>query len=107
VEGEPGKASEKIADVTVTKRTRDSVTLTWRTTEPMRCLVQWGTSASLGEGTAWETLPTTAHTVTLTGLKRFTTYNYRVVAATNASALHYTSTRKTRTKLFWLFSLPG
>ncbi|MEB3221582.1 MAG: S8 family serine peptidase [Candidatus Sericytochromatia bacterium] len=107
VESDPGKASEKIADVVVSKRSRDSVTLTWRTTEAMRCLVQWGTSASLGQGTTWETIPATEHTVTLSGLKRFTTYHYRVVAATNASALHYTTTRKTRTKLFWLFSLPS
>ncbi|MEB3330505.1 MAG: S8 family serine peptidase [Candidatus Sericytochromatia bacterium] len=107
VASEPGKASTKIMAVTVSKRSRDSVTLTWRTTEPMRCLVQWGTSASLGNGTAWETVPSTAHTVTLSNLKRFTTYHHRVVAATNDSTLHYTNTRKTRTKLFWLFSLPG
>lgn len=106
VDAVPGEASEKIYDLRVTKRSLKEVTLSWKTTEPMRCLVQWGNSAALGEGTAWATSPSQEHTVTLKDLKRFTTYHYRVVAATNTSAMHYTTTQRVRTKLWFLFNLP-
>lgn len=106
VDASPGVASEKIVDLRVTKRSVREVTLSWKTTEPMRCLVQWGNNAALGQATTWATTPTQEHTVTLKDLKRFKTYHYRVVAATNASAMHYTNTQRVRTKLWFLFSLP-
>lgn len=106
VEGTPGVASDKIIDLRITKRSTQEVTISWKTTEPMRCLVQWGPNASLGEGTTWATTPTKAHSVTLKKLSRFKTYHYRVVAATNSSTLHYSNTQRVRTKLWFLFSLP-
>ena len=105
IEVTPGAASTKILALKVAKRSSSELTFTWRTAEPMRCYIQWGDSAALGNGTGWETTPTTEHTYTLKGLKRFKNYHYRVVAATNASALHYTDTLKARTKLWWLFAL--
>lgn len=99
----PGAASTKIADVQVASRNSSTLKLTWRTTEGMRCYVQWGETDQLGNGTGWETVPTADHEATLTGLKRFKKYHYRIVAATNASQLHYIETRSVRTKLFFLF----
>ncbi len=105
VEADPGQASSKILDLKVTKRASSELTFSWRTAEPMRCYVQWGTDAALGNGTGWETTPTLEHTYTLKSLKRFKNYHYRVVAATNDSQLHYTNTLKARTKLWWLFAV--
>lgn len=101
----PGLASTKILDLKVSKRSSTELTFTWRTSEAMRCYIQWGDSASLGQGTGWETTPTTEHTYTLSNLKRFKNYHYRVVAATNDSKMHYTDTLKARTKLWWLFAV--
>jgi hypothetical protein len=100
----PGAASTKIANVVVANRSSSSIKLTWKTTEGMRCYVQWGETEQLGNGTGWETSPVTTHEITLTGLQRFKKYYYRVVAATNASELHYIETRNARTKLFYLFN---
>ncbi|MEB3197299.1 MAG: S8 family serine peptidase [Candidatus Sericytochromatia bacterium] len=107
VAASPGQASDLIKDLAVSSRGQTEVTLSWKTKEPMRCLVQWGETSSLGQASSWDISPKQSHTFKLTGLKRFQTYHYRVVAATNASQLHYTKTQRVRTKLWWLFALPS
>ncbi|MNT83076.1 hypothetical protein D3C72_2228940 [compost metagenome] len=65
--------------------------------------MQWGTKPSLGAGTAPEATASTEHSVTLSGLNRFKSYHFRVVATDATGERHYSSTKKGRTKLWFLF----
>lgn len=103
VSGTGGQASEVYQSLGVSKRGTKDLTLTWNTTRNLACYVQWGTTPGFGAGTATETTASTSHTVTLSGLKRFKTYYFRVVGTDSQGNKHYSSTMKARTKLWFLF----
>src|SRR6185295_15326402 len=66
-----------ISDVAAVPHGDGTATVTWTTNEPSDSVVNYGTSASLGQSA---TMPgiATVHSVTLTGLIAGTTYHYRV-----------------------------
>lgn len=98
-----GAAASLLFESVKVERSTDGLTLRWKTKSPVRCCVQWGTSAQLGNDTPWEVQPSTEHSVKLSGLKRFTLHHYRLVAADAQSQLEHSDIAKARTKLWWLF----
>ncbi len=56
-------------------------TITWNTDEPSTSQVTYGTTTGLGSLSALDGTPATAHSITLTGLARGTTYYYKVMSA--------------------------
>lgn len=103
--GQGGEASPLFQALKV-ERGADALTFSWRTTEALRCCVQWGTTAQLGQNSPWEAQASREHRITLTGLKRFTLHHHRLVGVDERQAMSYSETLKTRTKLWWLFQSP-
>jgi thermitase len=103
VTGRGGEASEVYQALGVASRGTKELTITWTTNEPVTSYLQWGTTAAFGSGTATESTPSTQHSVTLTNLRRFKNYYFRVVGTDAAGARHYSATKKARTKLWFLF----
>ena len=56
-------------------------TIEWTTSEPTKGRVEYGPTASYGSATPTETVLSTSHSVTLTGLNPETTYQYRLSSA--------------------------
>jgi subtilisin-like proprotein convertase family protein len=67
-----------ISAVAASSITTTSAVITWTTNEASDTQVQYGTTTSYGATTPLDANLVTSHRVTLTGLSRNTTYNYRV-----------------------------
>jgi len=70
-----------VSDVRVTNVGSRSATIEWTSNEPAAGLVEYGLTAGYGSATPTETVLSTDHSVTLTGLSPETTYQYRVSSA--------------------------
>ncbi len=78
-----------ISNVQSVDITADSAAVTWVTNEPSTSQVEYGTSSALGSATANDPTLSTVHTVALSGLSGFTTYDFKVKstdAAGNAAS---------------------
>ncbi|HWE53379.1 MAG TPA: fibronectin type III domain-containing protein [Bryobacteraceae bacterium] len=64
--------------------TANSATITWTTDQPLTSQVEFGTTPTHGSLSAFSAVPMTAHSVTLTGLKPGTTYNYATLSTNSA-----------------------
>jgi hypothetical protein len=67
-----------ISGVTVTFPSKNSARITWTTDEASDSQVEYGTTTSYGSLSPLDAIRVTQHSVTLTGLDRGTTYNFRV-----------------------------
>ncbi|MEW6324097.1 MAG: fibronectin type III domain-containing protein, partial [Nitrospirota bacterium] len=67
-----------ISGVTVSNQTAGSATISWTTNEASDTQVEYGTTASYGNGSTLNAAMVTSHSVMLSGLSASTTYNYRV-----------------------------
>lgn len=67
-----------ISNLQVTGITSNSATIQWTTNIPTNGMVQYGTTPTPAQYSPWVSLPTTAHSVVLSGLQPGTTYNYEV-----------------------------
>ncbi|MCL6519568.1 MAG: fibronectin type III domain-containing protein [Armatimonadetes bacterium] len=85
-----------ISGVSVTNIGPNSATITWTTNENATSVVEYGTTTSYGTTISNETVLSTSHNITLTGLQPSTTYHYRVQskdsAGNNAVSADYTFT---------------
>jgi hypothetical protein len=79
-----------ITAVTATSITSTSAIITWTTDQASSSLVNYGTTTGYGSSSTPNPALVTMHSVTLTGLKAGTTYDYDVVS-TNATANTATS----------------
>ncbi len=66
---------------------RRSAVITWTTDIPADSQVEYGTTTAYGLLSALDSTLVTSHSVTLTGLSRFTTYHYRVDSRNSAGQL--------------------
>ncbi|MFP5501059.1 MAG: S8 family serine peptidase [Candidatus Sericytochromatia bacterium] len=105
VSGTSGEPSKLFTDLGVSKREAKALTIRWEAETPLRVSVEWGEGKELGQKTTLNATAATSHEVKLDGLKRFKRYYYRVVATDASGKKHYSETQKTRTKLWWLFSV--
>jgi hypothetical protein len=87
-----------ISNIRVSRITRSSAVITWTTNETSTTGVDYGTTANYG-GTVTG-VSGTSHTVTLSGLNRYTRYNYRV-RSTDAAGNTATSRNATFTTSFF------
>lgn len=91
--------------VVVVDRTAHTATLAWRTDQPTRAIVQygrtWGFKKHGYTDSFLDEVAKTDHKITITGLRRFTSYTFKVTAVT-ALGLKFSDNqdRKFRTK-FW------
>jgi peroxiredoxin len=69
-----------IKDAKTSKIESDSITVTWDTDEPANGQVEFGETAALGGKTTPDSILTTSHSVSVTGLKPSTTYYLRITA---------------------------
>lgn len=69
-----------ISDVNTSKLTSRSATVTWETSQPARCQIQYGETTSYGNVTSDSESLTTRHEVTIPRLKQLTSYHYRIIA---------------------------
>jgi hypothetical protein len=83
-----------ISNVAVSGITNTSATITWTTDQASSSLVNYGTTTGYGSSSTLNTTLVTSHSVTLTGLKLGTTYDFDVVSA-NAGAMSSTSGNST------------
>ena len=64
-----------------------AATITWTTDQPATTQVRYGTTASYGSSTAFESGLSTGHSVVVSGLTPGTTYHYSVQSANSAGGL--------------------
>ena len=64
-----------------------SATITWSTDIPADSQVEYGTTTAYGAFSPLDGTLVTSHSVTLTGLTRFTTYHYRVYSRNSVGEL--------------------
>jgi hypothetical protein len=83
-----------ISSVLVSNITNTSATITWTTDQASSSLVNYGVANGYGSASTLDPTLVTSHTVTLTGLKLGTTYDFDVVSA-NAGAMSATSGNST------------
>lgn len=67
-----------ISNVKVSSITSSSATITWTTNEASTSQVNYGLTTSYGTTTLLDSTPVTSHSVTLSGLSSYTTYDFRV-----------------------------
>ncbi len=70
-----------ISDIRVSGLGANRATIEWTTSEPTKGRVEYGPTTSYGSATPTETVLSTSHSVTLTGLNPETTYQYRLSSA--------------------------
>ena len=81
-----GSASAQvIGNVVATNVTSSSAVITWTTNQPASSLVNYGVTATYGSSSPLNTVPATAHSVTLNGLTANTLYNFDVVSVNSAN----------------------
>ena len=68
-----------------------NLTMVWSTDEPALCLLEYGLTPALGSSTPLETVRSTSHSVTLTGLTPNTTYYVRVRAVDAAGNVGFSN----------------
>ena len=83
-----------ISNVLATNVSSTSASLTWTTDQPSTSLVNYGTTAAYGSSSTVNSNLVTSHSVTLTGLKAGTTYDFAVVSA-NSSGVSTSSSNYT------------
>ncbi len=74
----PDTTPPQISNIQVADVTDSSVTITWTTDEPSTSQVEYGLNTSYGNITTLDTTPVTVHSVSISGLTSFTTYDFRV-----------------------------
>lgn len=79
--------SAAIGNVTASAITATSVTITWTTSLPLASQVEYGTSATKGSLSAFNSVPSTFHTVVLTGLTAGTAYNYATLSTDSSGQI--------------------
>lgn len=84
----------QISGISAKNITGSGATVSWITNEASTSQIEYGDSASYGKFTSADTSLVTVHTVSLSGLSSFTTYNFRVrskdVAGNEAISGNYT-----------------
>ncbi len=85
-----------ISDIVSSNITDTSARISWKTNKPSTSQVEYGTTINYGSATPPSAQVTTAHSVTITGLKPTTTYNFRVKAK-DSSGIEVTSPNQTFT----------
>lgn len=73
-----------ISNVQVTDITATSAVITWTTDEASTTQVEYGTGGSYSASTALNSLLETVHSVTVSGLQSFQTYNFRALSTDKA-----------------------
>ncbi|HEV2755706.1 MAG TPA: PQQ-dependent sugar dehydrogenase [Actinomycetota bacterium] len=76
-----------ISGVRVAYPSKTSVRITWTTDEPSDSQVEYGTTTAYGTVTPLDAARVTQHSVTITGLRSTTTYNFRVLSRDAAGNL--------------------
>ena len=84
----PDTTAPVISNVQISGITDTSATITWTTDEPSTSQVEYGLTTGYGYLTGVDSTLTTSHSVALSGLAAYTTYNFRVISedASNNSA---------------------
>ena len=80
----PDTAPPTISNIQVSEITDSSARITWTTDEPSTSVVEYGLTTSYG-GRVDDSSLTTLHSITLTGLSSFTSYEFRVRSTDGAS----------------------
>lgn len=81
-----------ISNLQVTNITSNSATVQWTTNISTNAVVGYGTTTTLGQYTPWVYLPSTTHSVVLSGLNSGTTYDYKVMSqAFFSGCTHWTT----------------
>jgi alpha-L-arabinofuranosidase len=75
-----------ISAVMATSVSSTSETITWTTDQPTSSLVNYGTTSAYGSSSPLNSMLSTTHSVTLTGLTAGTTYSFDVVSANSGGA---------------------
>lgn len=87
-----GHAQQFIVEPYLQNASPNAITIMWETSKGEESVVEWGTSQKLGKKTNGKAFDVNfsesrIHEVTIEGLKRFTTYNYRVKTGKLTSAI--------------------
>ncbi len=69
-----------IYNIQVTNITSSSATISWMTNEAATSQIEYGFNTSYGSKTAHDATLVTVHTVNITGLLSYATYNFRVIS---------------------------
>lgn len=96
-----------ISAIAVTRRHTDGATIRWKTDAPTLGFVEFGPTPEYGATTFYEEGFATDHEITISGLKRWKWYHFRVHAQTQDGRKFVSTDHKFLTKLWWLFSLEG
>lgn len=81
-----------ISNLQVTNITSNSATVQWTTNISTNAVVGYGTTTNLGQYTPWVYLPSTTHSIVISGLNSGTTYDYKVMAqAFFSGCTHWTA----------------
>jgi hypothetical protein len=99
------KVSDRVPyAVVVADRSAHTATISWATELPTRAVIEygrsWGFEKHQFDLSAHDDVPAMFHKVTLTGLRRFTGYKYRITAIDTLGLKFPETTRHLRTK-FW------
>jgi len=92
----PDTTAPVISNVQATNITASTVIITWTTNEASTSQTNYGMTSSYGYSTALNASLETIHSVSITGLSGYTTYNYRVrskdAAGNEATSANYSFT---------------
>ena len=80
-----------ISNIRVSSITRSSATISWTTNEPSDTQVDYGRTSGYGSTTALNSSQVTNHSVTISGLSRWTLYHYRMKSRDAAGNLAVSS----------------
>ncbi len=94
-----------ISAISIAKRRSDGATIRWKTDVPTLGFIEFGPGSSYGATTFYEEGYSNDHEITISGLKRFKWYHFRVHSAAQDGRPFVSSDHKFMTKLWWLFNL--
>lgn len=83
----PDTTPPVLSNIQVSGISSSTATITWTTDEASTSQVEYGTSTSYGSSSAFNPTLVTNHSVTLTGLSGYTTYDFRVKSQDSSSNL--------------------
>ncbi|MBM3267285.1 MAG: S8 family serine peptidase [Candidatus Sericytochromatia bacterium] len=102
--GDPG-SPQGISGITIVKRSVDGATIKWHTDVPTMGFVEYGPSKEYGATTFYSDGYKTDHEMSLSGLKRWKWYYFRVHGRTQDGRQYVSEGQEFLTKLWFLFSV--
>jgi hypothetical protein len=91
--------------VVVAERTATTATFSWNTEVPTRGIIQygrtWGFDKNGFTDSYKDDVPNTSHKITVTGLRRFTSYTFKITAVTPLGLKFSDNTNRTFRTKFW------